>query len=232
MKKVKKGFFIAIEGTDGSGKGTQFKLLVSALRRCGYKVSKLDFPQYGKPSAYYVEKYLNGEYGKNVSPYIASLFYALDRYSVKNKLHLWLKQGRIVVANRFTLSNAAHQGGKIKSSRELKKYWQWLFNLEFNVLGLPKPNLTILLHVPAEIAQKLVIKKNIRGYIKSGVKKDLHEADLTHLKAAEERYLQLASLIKAKVIKCLEAGRLLTPKEIHHKVWDKIVIKPTIKKVN
>lgn len=222
MIKSKKGLFIAIEGTDGSGKGTQFKLLVSALRRKNIKVETLDFPQYGKPSAYYVEQYLNGNYGHNVSPYIASLFYSLDRYSTRTKLNSWLKQGRVVVANRFTLSNAAHQGGKIKSSAELKKYWQWLFNLEFKVLGLPRPDLTILLHMPAKTAQELVLKKARRSYIKSGAKKDIHEANLGHLKAAEARYLALSKLVKAKVIICMKNGKLLTPKEIHNKVMSKL----------
>ena len=224
MRKSKKGLFIAIEGTDGSGKGTQFKLLVSALRREGHKVATLDFPQYGKKSAFYVEQYLNCKYGKKVSPYIASLFYALDRYSTRTKLKSWLKQGKVVVANRFTLSSAAHQGGKIKSSKELKKYWQWLFNLEFKVLGLPRPNLTILLHMPAKTAQQLVLKKAPRNYIKSGKKKDIHEADLGHLKAAETRYLKLANMFKARVIKCVEGGKLLTPEEIHSKVWENINI--------
>ncbi len=222
MKGSKKGVFIAIEGTDGSGKGTQFKLLISSLRRHGLKVETLDFPQYGKKSAHFVEQYLNGAYGKKVSPYIASLFYSLDRYSVKEKLNTWLKQGMVVVANRFTLSNAAHQGGKLKKAKDINKYWQWLFNLEFGVLGLPKPDITILLYVPAQIAQKLVMKKAPRSYIKSGAGKDIHEGDLAHLKAAELRYLKLAKLIKASVIKCVESGRLLTPQEIHRKVLDKI----------
>lgn len=221
MKKSK-GKFIVIEGTDGSGKGTQFKLLVAVLRRRGFKVETLDFPQYGNKSAYFVEQYLNGEYGKNVSPYIASLFYSLDRYSTIAKLNLWLKQGRIVVANRFTLSNAAHQGGKLKSAKEIRKYWQWLFSLEFNVLNLPKPNTTILLHMPAKTAQQLVLNKAPRKYIKSGAKKDIHEADLRHLQAAEKRYLALAKIVKAKTVECVVGARLLTPQEIHNIILRKL----------
>lgn len=226
MKKNKRGLFIAIEGTDGSGKGTQFKLLVSALRAQGHKVETLDFPQYGKKSAYFVEQYLNGNYGPadKVSPYIASLFYSLDRYSMKQQLDNWLKQKKVIIANRFTLSNAAHQGGKLESRKDILKYWQWLFNLEYRVLGLPKPDMTILLRVPAAIAQKLVLKKAPRKYIKSGSRQDAHEADIKHLRAAEARYLSLAKITKSAVINCVDSGRLLTPQEIHHKVLSKIKI--------
>ncbi|HLD86187.1 MAG TPA: thymidylate kinase, partial [Patescibacteria group bacterium] len=208
MKKSRRGLFIVLEGTDGSGKGTQFKLLVSALRRVGKRVATLDFPQYGKKSAYFVEQYLNGRYGSadSVSPYIASLFYALDRYAAKQQLNDWLKQGRMVVANRFILSNAAHQGAKIKSKVELNKYWRWLFNLEYGVFGLPKPDLTILLQMPAEVAHKLVLRKSPRRYLKSGAKRDIHEADHGHLRAAEARYLTLAKLVGAKVVKCVDGG--------------------------
>lgn len=224
MKDKKKGLFIVIEGTDGSGKGTQFKLLVAALRKQGRKIAVLDFPQYGKKSAYFVEQYLNGNYGSanKVSPYIASLFYSLDRYAARERLVSWLKQGKIVIANRFTLSNAAHQGGKISSKKELKKYWQWLFNLEHGVFGLPKPDITILLQMPASVAQKLVLKKSPRQYLKLGAKRDIHEADLGHLKAAEERYLALAKIVKAIIIKCVEDGKLLTPKVISRRLLHKV----------
>lgn len=218
---TKRGFFIALEGTDGSGKTTQFKLLVQALRRAGKRVEVVDFPQYGKPSAYFVEQYLNGAYGpsRSVTPYQASLFYALDRFAARDKLLSWLKQGKVVVVNRFTLSNAAHQGGKIPSAPARRKYWQWLFDLEYGTLGLPKSNLTILLHMPAKTAQALVLNKARRKYLKRGAKRDIHEADLGHLKAAEQQYLALAKIVKAKVVECVEYGKLLTPKEIHSKVW-------------
>jgi len=224
MPKRKPGVFIVIEGTDGSGKTTQFKMLVSALRRTGRKVSTLDFPQYGQMSAYFIEQYLNGHYGdsRQVSPYLASLFYALDRYSTKSQLVDWLKQGRVVIANRFTLSNAAHQGGKIKSGSTRRKYWQWLFNFEFNILGLPRPDITILLRLPAKQAQKLVMNKIPRRYLKKGAKRDIHESDLKHLKAAERQYLILAKMVQARTIECVEQGRLLTPGEIHRKVWSKV----------
>lgn len=223
-KKNKKGIFIVLEGTDGTGKTTQHKLLVKALRRWGLRVSALDFPQYGRQSAYYVEQYLNGVYGPadKISPYLASLFYALDRYAAKEKLIKWLAEGRVVVVNRYTLSNAAHQGGKIKSTAARQKYWRWLFNLEYGWLGLPRPDLTIILHIPAQLAQALVLKKAPRGYLKLGKKRDAHEINLSHLKSAEARYLTLARLVKAQVVECVQQGRLLTPAEVHSKLINKI----------
>ena len=215
-----KGSFIVIEGTDGAGKATQFKLLVQALQKIGHKVGTVDFPQYGRPSAYFVEQYLNGVYGtaKQVGPYRGSLFYALDRYVAAPQIREWLTQGRIVIANRYTWSNAGHQGGKILNSAKRRAYWKWLFDLEFKLLGIPKPDLTIVLHMPAKQAQLLVDKKMRRKYIKTKAKRDLHENDLKHLQAAEATYLQLARLSRAKLVECVEKGRLLTPIEIHRKV--------------
>jgi len=218
---AKRTLFIAIEGTDGSGKGTQFKLLVRALRRVGTQVGTLDFPRYGRPSAYFVEQYLNGRYGtpKQVGPYRGSIFYVLDRYVAAPEVRHWLNEGRVVVANRYTWSSAAHQGGKLKTLAERKKYWRWLFDLEFKMFEIPKPDLTIILHMPAAQAQALVHKKQTRSYLKRGTKLDLHEADLKHLRAAERTYLELARLSGARLVECVEEGRLLTPEEIHRKVW-------------
>jgi len=225
----KKGVFIVIEGTDGSGKGTQFKLLVKALKKTGRQVRVVDFPQYGKGSAFFVESYLNGAFGapKQVGPYQASFFYALDRYEAKFRLREWLNKGMVVVANRYIWSNAGHQGGKIKNARERVKYWQWLMNLEFKVLGIPEPDLSLVLHMPAKVAQKLVDKKGQRKYLKKGTKRDIHEADLGHLRAAEKSYLHLARWQHMPVVECMEKSKLLTPEEISYKVWK--IVKSKIK---
>jgi dTMP kinase len=216
-----RGLFIVIEGTDGSGKTTQFKLLVKALRRAGKTVATVDYPRYGQPSAYFVEQYLNGKYGtaKQVGPWRGSLFYALDRFAEAAQIKRWLNQGKVVVANRFTWSSAAHQGGKINSKAARQRYWRWLFDLEFKLLGIPKPHLTIVLHMPARVAQGLIGNKPHRRYIKRKGQKDIHEADLAHLRAAERVYLSLAKYSKARLVECVERGRLLTPNEIHSKVW-------------
>ena len=100
---MKKGRLIVIEGTDGSGKATQMKILENKLKKNGHKVKTADFPQYGKPSSYFAEKYLRGEYGtaSDVGPYAGSMFYALDRYDKSFEMRKWLEEGYIVICNRY-----------------------------------------------------------------------------------------------------------------------------------
>ncbi|MFA4936867.1 MAG: thymidylate kinase [Patescibacteria group bacterium] len=219
---MKRGLFIVLEGTDGSGKTTQFKLLVTALKRAGYSVKTADFPQYSKPSGYFVKQYLNGKYGqsRDISPQLGSMFYAVDRFQTSVKINQWLKQGRIVVANRYVLSSAAHQGGKIISTTKRREFWRWLFNLEHKIFGIPVPDKYILLHTPTKQSQKLVLRKALRRYLHlSHRKRDIHEKDIKHLKAAEKVYLELAKTYHIPVIECVNKGRLLTPLEIHNQVW-------------
>jgi dTMP kinase len=216
-----KPFFIVLEGTDGSGKTEQFKRLTAGLIAGGFKVATFDFPQYGSPSSYFVKEYLNGRYGgwKEVGPYKASLFYALDRFDVGRQIKEVLADGRIVISNRYVGSNLGHQGSKIKNGVERRKFFEWDYELEYKILGIPRPDLNIILHVPAETAQGLVDKKGGREYI-GGVKRDIHEADLNHLRAAERAYLEIAELFPKdfKLVECVENGRLLSIDEIHEKV--------------
>ncbi|TSC78376.1 MAG: thymidylate kinase Tmk [Parcubacteria group bacterium Gr01-1014_33] len=224
MKRYK-GKLIVLEGTDGSGKGTQTKLLVERLRREKYQVATLSFPQYGKKSAGLIEEYLNGAYGvpDTISPYAASLFYALDRFDAAFTIRMLLAKNDVVVLDRYVDSNAGHQGGKIKNPTERKKFLAWLYDLEYRILGVPKPDLVIILHVPARIGQKLIAKKTTRSYIKKGTR-DRHESNLSHLKNAENSYLWLAKEDPKchKLIECTENGLLLSPENIHQKVWSLI----------
>nr|AIA18603.1 Thymidylate kinase [uncultured bacterium] len=131
MDTTTRGKFIVIEGTDGSGKGTQFKLLKKRLEADGYDVEVFDFPQYDQPSSHFVKEYLNGNYGTvdEVGPYTASLFFALDRYEAGKKIQDALDAGKIVLSNRFTGSNMAHQGTKFNHVEERRGYFIWLANL-------------------------------------------------------------------------------------------------------
>lgn len=220
---LKRGKFIVIEGTDGSGKTTQFKLLVRALRRAGQKVEVVDFPQYGKPSAYFVEQYLNGNFGsaRQVGPYQASLFYAFDRFQAASRIRQWISQGRVVVANRYVLSSAGHQGAKFTVASKRQQYWNWLLDLEYKVLGIPKPTLNILLHMPAARAQQLALAdrgRKARAYL-TGKKKDIHEGSAAHLRAAERSYLAFARRYRVPVVECVERGKLLTPQQVYGKLW-------------
>lgn len=221
-KNHKKGIFIVIEGTDGSGKTEQFKKLIVKLKAHDFKIATFDFPQYEKPSSHFVKEYLNGKYGdwKEVGPYKASIFYALDRFGAGKEIEKELKTGKIVISNRYVASNMGHQGSKIKSKKERIKLYKWLGELEFEILGIPRPMLNIVLHVPAKTAQKLVDKKDKREYLK-GAKRDIHEDDIEHLKQAEQAYLEIVKLFPKDfyLVECVESGKLLSIEEIHEKVW-------------
>jgi len=219
--QTQKGRFVVIDGTDGSGKATQTGLLVDELKLSGYPVEMTDFPQYGTKSAGLIEEYLNGKYGQ-VGPEAASIFYAIDRFDASFKIREWLKEGKIVISNRYVTANAGHQGGKISDNIDRLKFFKWLDNLEYNIFGIPKPDLNVILHIPAKMAQKLVDKKSAadRKYV-NGKKRDLHEADLKHLQNAEKAYMEIARLFpNTKLVECVKNGELLTPGEIHNKVWD------------
>ena len=213
--------FIMIEGTDGSGKSLQTELLVKRLREERKRVEQISFPQYGERSAALVEDYLNGKFGsaQEVGPYRASILYAVDRYTASKKISAWLKESAIVVANRYVTSNMGHQGGKIKNTEKRREYFAWVYDLEYNIFGIPKPDINIILHVPAEIAQQLVDKKGEREYL-HGKKRDIHEDDLRHLKDAEEAYLQIAKMFpEYTVVECMDNGKLLPQEDIQDKVW-------------
>ncbi len=212
-----------IDGTDGSGKTTQFALLAKRLKREGRPPATFDFPQYDKPSSYFVREYLNGRYGtlKEVGPYRASIFYAVDRFDVGPRIKKWLKDGKTVISNRYVSANMGHQGSKIKSPAGRRKFFKWLEEFEYGVMGIPKPDLTLVLHVPAPVAQKLVDKKKSRAYV-NGKKRDLHEADLEHLKRAETTYLEMVRMFPRdfRLVECMKSGKLLSPREVHERVWN------------
>jgi dTMP kinase len=214
---------LVFEGTDGSGKATQSRLFMDRLRKEGRAVEYVDFPRYGNKSAAMVEDYLNGKFGSasEVGPYRASLFYALDRYAASFEMRKWLAEGKVVVANRYVSANMGHQAGKIHDIMERDKYLDWLDNLEFGMLGIPRPDVVALLYMPPEIGQQLVDKKGHRDYV-GGSRKDIHEADLNHLRQAAEAYLYVAKKYGWTVIDCAPNNNLKTIPDIHEEVWGKI----------
>ncbi len=220
---MKKGKFIVIEGTDGSGKGTQIALLDLKLRKEKIPFEITDFPQYGKPSAFFVEKYLRGEYGttEEVGPEKASYFYALDRFDKSFEMKRWLDEGKNIISNRYTTSNMGHQAGKILEKTKRTNFLNWLANLEYKILDIPKPDKVIFLFVPPEVGQKMVDNKASRKYV-AGKKRDIHEADLNHLKNASKTYLEIAKKFKWVVINCAPKGEILSREEIHKMIWDKV----------
>lgn len=214
--------FIMIDGIDGSGKSVQSELLIERLRKEGRPVEIISFPQYGQKSAGPVEEYLNGLYGtaEEVGPYRASILYAVDRFVAAFKIRKWLDDGKIVIANRYVASNMGHQGGKIKDAEARKKFFAWNDDLEYNIFRIPRPDLNIILHVPAAVAQTLVDKKGHREYL-AGAKRDIHEDDLHHLENAEAAYLEIARTFpNFELVECVENSQLLPIEEIHKKVWE------------
>ena len=224
MMAEQRGVFITIEGTDGSGKGTQFARIRDRLVAAGYEVETFDFPQYEKPSSYFAKEYLNGAYGSadEVGPYTGSLFFALDRYDAARDIRRALDAGKIVLANRFTASNMAHQGTKFSNVEQRRGYFIWLDNLEFTLLGIPRPDMNFILRVPADIAQGLVDQKGERSY--TDKKRDLHEADLDHLKRAERAYLQMCELFPTVFtkIECSAGGAIDSIEEISQRIWKRV----------
>lgn len=222
------GVFIVIEGADGSGKSTQFRLIVERLRAVGHDVQVFKFPQYDEPSSFFIKAYLNGDYGpaSEISPYSASLFYALDRYHASSKIRAALKAGMVVVADRYVGSNMAHQGSKLTNLAQQRGFFIWEDSLEFELLGIPRPDVNLYLRVPMEISAKLMGVRSKRDYTDKML--DQHEADAQHLQKTIATYDLLCKLFPKdyKEIDCVEHGQLLNIVKINELIWQ--IIKPLL----
>lgn len=219
-----KGKLIVIEGTDCSGKQTQTELLEARLKSLNYQCIRIDFPRYDTPTG----KIVGGPYlGKpgicksyftegavNVDPKIASLYYAADRKYNISTVNDYLEKGYYVILDRYTTSNLAHQGSKINDKDERFNMYQWIDKLEYWLLELPKPDITIFLHMPYEYAKEL--KKNRTAL-------DEHEKDENHLRHAEACYLELKGLYNWEYINCIEDNKIRTIESINNDVL-KIVL--------
>jgi len=218
--KERKGKLVVIDGGNGSGKTTQAKMLVEYLTKQKIPTKYLDFPQYyssfhGKT----VAKFLRGEFGAidEVSPYLASLAYALDRASIKREMEDFLINGGYIIANRYATSSMGHQAAKITNEKEKKEFLKWLYELEYKVHKIPKENLVIYLYVPWQVGMKLSENKGERAYLKNQV--DIEEADIKNRIETEKMFINLAKSNKHWVlIDCMNKDKILTPGEIHKKI--------------
>lgn len=216
----KKGKLIIIDGGDGSGKTVQTSLLINFLKKQKFKVKHFDFPQYDTFYGKIVGKFLRGEFGNidQVSPYLASLAYALDRSTVKEEIEQYLINGGYIVANRYATSNIAYQGAKFSNIKEREEFNKWVYQLEYKIHRIPKENIVVYLYVPWEIGIELTNKKGGREYL-AGNKKDIHEVDMEYRQRVEQMYLELAKKNKHWVkINCMENKKLLSPANIHKKI--------------
>lgn len=215
------GVLIAIEGTDGSGKATQTKMLSERLRRNGEHVRQLSFPRYDSDSSALVRMYLGGAFGdkpEDVNSYAASTFYAVDRYaSFMDDWHRDYEDGAVIVTDRYTISNAIHQGSKLPES-ERGDYLAWLYDLEFVRMGIPKPDIVFYLDVPGEVAAKLREGRPLKNH----EKRDIHEADPAYLDACRKLALSIASTSGWEVIACAQDGVMRTPEDIGQELYRKV----------
>ncbi len=215
-----RGKLIAIDGVDSSGKGLQTQLLLEALEHRGLSVRKLRFPVYESDSSALVKMYLAGEMGgvSDVNGYAASLFFAADRYaSYKMDWGKQLEEGTNMVCDRYVSSNAIHQSVKVAEA-EREDFFSWVMDLEYEKMGLPKPDLTIFLDMPVDVALSLMDKR----YHGDASKKDIHEADRDYLLACHEAAVYAAEHFGWVRINCVEEGKLLSPHVIHEKIMERI----------
>jgi len=220
MTKTYPGTLIVFEGGDGSGKGTQARMLVQYLQTHGIAHDSLDFPQYDSFYGKIVAQFLRGEFGNihEVSPYLASLTYALDRYAVKDRILSLLTMGKVVVTNRYVTSNIAHQGSKFKTNEERHAFITWIEQLEYGHHGLPHEDIVFYLKVPSAIAQELVKSKDSREYL-HGKSHDIHEENLEYLSQTETWYDELSDRYPNWMkINCSENGIIRPKKAIHEDV--------------
>ena len=213
------GRMVVIEGLDGSGKATQAELLLAYLENKGYSTYALDLPYYNDPSSTLVKMYLNGEMGdkpSDVNAYAASTFYAVDRYaSFKKHWEKEYNSDKITVANRYTTSNASHQMTKL-SEDEWDNYLNWLFEFEYNKIGIPEPDCVIYLDMPVDISQKLLLKR----YSGDEEKKDVHERDVQYLVSCHKAAVYAAEKLGWEVIKCGENGEPFSVEYISEMICD------------
>ena len=221
---MKQGKIFVIDGTDGSGKQTQLQKLKERFGKEGIEYKSVSFPNYDSPSSALVKMYLNGEFGTDplkISPYIASTFYAVDRYATfKTEYEEYYNNGGIILADRYTTSNMVHQAGKIKDDKERNKFLDWLWDFEFNLYGLPVPTKVIFLNMPTEYAEKLM--KNRANKITHEEKKDIHENNKKHLQDAYNEACKLVNKYDWCEIQCVKDGKIKTIEEIHEEIFNNV----------
>ena len=202
-----KGKLIVIEGLDGSGKGTQAEELVKNLAARGEPVRKISFPNYASDSSALVKMYLGGQFGTDptdVNAYAASTFFAVDRFaSFKQDWGSFYAQGGILVADRYTTSNAVHQCSKLPEE-QWEGFLDWLFHFEYTLLGIPAPDAVIYLNVDPEVSQKLMTGR----YQGDETKKDIHEGNLPYLNRSRQAAEYCSRKLGWKEIQCCQDGQM------------------------
>jgi len=215
------GKLIVIEGTDGSGKSTQFKLLTSRLEAENHRFQKLVFPQYSEPSSALIRMYLGGEFGTkpaDVNAYAASTFYAVDRYASYKKVWSdWYDQGGLIVSDRYTTSNAVHQASKEPVEKQ-PEFLKWLYDLEYDKLGLPRPDLVIYLDVPTDFTEAMMRRREAD----TNTHADIHEQDMDYLATCRRTGKAAAEFYGWTVIQCVKDGQMRSIQDIHEEIYQHV----------
>ena len=212
------GKLIVFEGTDGSGKSTQFQKLCDRLDGMGRGYRRLVFPQYDQPSSALIRMYLGGEFGthpQDVSPYAASAFYAMDRYASWRKV--WgedYQNGGLILADRYTTSNAVHQASKEPEDKR-QEFLRWLYEFEYDRLGLPRPDLTLYLDVPTDFTEQLLRHREQDTHTSA----DIHERNSAYLASCRRAGRAAAEYYGWTIISCTENGKMRSIEDIHEEIY-------------
>ena len=221
---MKKGKLYVIEGLDGSGKGTQAELLFGKLKKKGIEVRKVSFPNYASDSSAPVRMYLRGDFGtdpSSVNAYAASSFYAVDRYAgYKADWGSFYEEGGIIIADRYTTSNAVHQCSKLPEE-EWDVFLQWLFQYEYDLLGIPAPESVIYLEVDPEISQKLMAGR----YEGDEARKDIHERNVQYLQRSAKAAAYCCEKLGWKKISCALEGKMRAIEDISAEIMETLGIR-------
>ena len=212
------GKLIVIEGTDGSGKSTQFRLLSEHLQQDGVHFKHIVFPRYQEESSALIRMYLGGQFGTkptDVNAYAASAFYAVDRFaSYKMDWGQWYEDGGLVLSDRYTTSNAVHQTSKEPADKQ-GDFLSWLYDFEYDKLALPKPDLTLYLDVPTDFTEKLLRHREQD----TNTKADIHEKDMAYLATCRETGRAAAAYYGWTVISCVRDGQMRSIEDIHAEIY-------------
>ncbi len=218
------GKLIVIEGTDSSGKQTQTEILYEKLKSEGIKVKKISFPNYDSPASEPVKMYLAGEFGEkanDVNPYPVSTMYAVDRYASfkKDWEHFYSEEG-VVITDRYTTSNMVHQASKFTDPGDKAKYLEWLEDLEYEKMEIPRPDVVFFLNMPVDVAQKLMSER--KNKITGETAKDIHEKDVDYLKMSHQNACDIAETYHWKEIECVKNGQLKKIDEISEEIFEAV----------
>ena len=212
------GKLIVFEGTDGSGKSTQFSLLTKRLQNEGTDFRTIVFPQYSEPSSSLIRMYLGGEFGKSpsdINAYVASTFFAVDRYASYQKVWgQYYRDGGLIVSDRYTTSNAVHQACK-EPDRSRRDFFRWLYDLEYVHMELPKPDLVLYLDVPTHLTEQLLRKREQA----TNTHADIHEQNMDYLRHCRKTGLEAAEFYNWTVIRCEKNGEMRSILDIHEEIY-------------